>query len=122
MMGALSPEGFKTKALLQVQEIVMPMLAKLMEALNKPKAEGGLLEEGDYGACFAVVPHNGKSIPMILTLKFDKETGQMIVKDKIHISELNNLLDNGPKQLEQGSPEQTGGDAQGGDEETPVGQ
>lgn len=95
MMGALSPDGMKAKVLLQVQEMVGPMLQDMMKTINRPRAQGGLLTEGDYGACFAVVPVKEKSVPMIITLRFDHQSGNMIIANKIPISELENALTHG---------------------------
>lgn len=72
-------------------EMAVPALKNLLDKINQPGPEGGLLGENDFAAGFAVLPHDGNPVPMLFTLAMN-EAGQAFISRKIPISELENAL------------------------------
>jgi hypothetical protein len=48
--------------------MAVPALKQLLDKINQARGDGGLLEENDFAAGFAVLPHQGNPVPMLFTL------------------------------------------------------
>lgn len=63
-----------TSALTGVLETLTPMLQPVMERMERPKSEGGMLDEGQHKISIMVILANGKVKANIVPLKHNKET------------------------------------------------
>jgi hypothetical protein len=87
LRGFANPKKGMMEAMLKS---VLPMLNQMLEKINKPKEEGGLLGPNDFTAGITIVSNNQEPIAMLVTLGTN-ENGETIITSKIPISELSNV-------------------------------
>ena len=87
----------------QLLPMAEPMLQQLFEKFNTPVEQGGLLDEGDYGVGFSIMPMQKKEgdwtfVYLVVVYAYDADSGRMYISKKKPITDLANLQQN-----EQGS-------------------
>ena len=89
-----SGQGMMEQMAEQLLPMAEPVLQQLFEKFNKPVEEGGLLEGGDYGVGFSIMPmKKGEEwtfIYLIVVYTYDDETGRMYISKKKPVTELAN--------------------------------
>ena len=89
-----SGQGMMEQMAEQLLPMAEPVLQQLFEKFNKPVEDGGLLEDGDYGVGFSIMPmKKGEEwafIYLIVVYAYDEKTGRMYISKKKPVTELAN--------------------------------
>lgn len=81
-------------AMMNLVSGMLPGLAKKLSDLSKPKADGGMLNEGEDKICYLITEHQGEVKMMMVPLIFDRETGQKILGKPLQNTSLQEILTN----------------------------
>lgn len=89
-----SGKGMMEQMAEQLLPMAEPLLQQLFEKYNKPVEDGGLLDDGDYGVGFSIMPMRKEKgwafIYLIVVYAYDAETGRMYISKKKPVTELAN--------------------------------